>query len=221
MATRRIGVHHGKIFLLLHAGLAEGERSIAVDVFGDQHLNMDRSGEGNLGRFKANVAKHGDPARVQIVQHSSLDLTLEGFRQIAGQLRLMSVDGGHTAECAEHDLRISDAASADWGVIILDDYFNQAWPDVSVGSARYFMDPGTRFRPFAIWPNKVLLTNSHFAEAYRAEMKNRLPELLDKTARMYDAEVLVFGIDFQRYGAKARLKRMVKRSWIYRALRGH
>ena len=45
-------------------------------------------------------------------------------------MRLFSVDGGHTAELARHDMLTADGAIGEQGIIILDDFFNEAWPGV-------------------------------------------------------------------------------------------
>jgi hypothetical protein len=41
-----IGVHHGKLFILLLLMLKKGERSFGVDIFDEQNLNIDSSGKG-------------------------------------------------------------------------------------------------------------------------------------------------------------------------------
>jgi len=39
-----IGVHHGKLFILLYLLGRAPERAVAIDLFEDQHLNIDLSG---------------------------------------------------------------------------------------------------------------------------------------------------------------------------------
>jgi hypothetical protein len=76
-------------------------------------------------------------------------------RLAGGSYRLISIDGGHTAETTAHDLAIAVEALAPGGVIILDDYFNEMWPGVSDGVHRYFRGP-RGILPFATGGNKML-----------------------------------------------------------------
>lgn len=57
-----IGVHHGKLFILLLLTAAENERALAIDVFENQHLNTDRSGAGDRDAFLSNVRRVGPAA---------------------------------------------------------------------------------------------------------------------------------------------------------------
>ena len=151
-----IGVHMGRLFILLHLTRAPGETSFAVDVFGDQHLNVDRSGAGDREKFLANVARWGGSTDgIELIQKSSLAVRPEEILNRAGRCRLLSIDGGHTEECVLNDMRLAEAVLQDHGIVILDDYFHPSWPDVSTGTARYALDPSTRLRPLAITSGKL------------------------------------------------------------------
>ena len=67
---------------------------------------------------------------------NSLDLTGAELKRLAdGPLRIVSVDGGHTADIAAHDLAVADEALAEGGIIIIDDVFNEQWPGVAAAAA--------------------------------------------------------------------------------------
>src|SRR5690606_31954832 len=119
-----IGVHHGKLFILLSL-LAE--HAYAIDVF-DSALNVDHSGDGNREIFEANVRRYG--GAYTVLQTDSALLTPDRLPRI----RIFSVDGSHTAAMTEHDLRLAAQTLELGGIVILDDYFNEQWPDVSVGA---------------------------------------------------------------------------------------
>ena len=168
-AVAEIGVHHGKLFNVLALGTGVGEKALAIDIFEYQHLNVDRSGLGDRSTFLANVRSWTDCAdRVEIVARSSLEVRAEEILALTGQLRLASIDGGHTEECTLNDLRLFERCLAPQGIVIIDDYFNPHWPDVSTGVAKYFARPEARLRPFAISPNKVYLTAPENVALYRA-----------------------------------------------------
>ena len=50
-AVGEIGVHMGRLFILLKLTAMPTERSFAIDVFGDQHKNEDHSGLGDREHF--------------------------------------------------------------------------------------------------------------------------------------------------------------------------
>jgi hypothetical protein len=193
-ASAEIGIHHGRLFILLHLAGA-GARDLAIDVFGDQHLNVDCSGRGDREVFLRNLVHWGgDPARVEILQRSSLDVTPEEIANAVGPVTMFSIDGGHTAECAENDLRLAEKALHPRGLIILDDYFNQFWPEVCLGANAYLQDPETTFRPFALTAGKMFLCRPNENAFYREEMRRRLPR------RAFDKEVAMFGQTVQLMG---------------------
>ena len=142
-----IGVHHGKLLILLSLLC---DHAYAIDVF-DSTRNTDGSGDGNREIFEANMHRYG--GAYTTIQSDSALLAPE----LLPRIRLFSVDGAHTADMTEHDLRLASRVLVHGGIVMLDDYFNEQWPDVSVGANRVIAD-GTLV-PFAITPGKLLLTN--------------------------------------------------------------
>lgn len=174
-----IGVHHGKLFLVLANALIAGERAVAVDVFGDQAKNVDRSGGGDRAVFEGHLAAFAPGARVEIVQESSLDLAGTGF--LGNRFRLMSIDGGHTAQVTENDLRLAEATLLPGGVAALDDVLSPDWTGVVTGLASYLARGGSLV-PFALAPNKAFLTTAMAdADRYRAILRRDFPLALTKT----------------------------------------
>lgn len=192
-----IGVHHGRLFILLYLLSATDERSFAVDVFSDQAQNVDGSGRGNEAIFLGNVVRHaGGSDRVEIYACDSNTLEPDDIGSRAGPCRLISVDGGHTADTTENDLRLADALLIEGGVCILDDYFNPMWPDVSAGAARYLLSPGARLHPFLITPNKLFLCAGEFdAGSYRAVIAHAFPWRRSGENFMFGRKVAIYGID--------------------------
>jgi hypothetical protein len=150
-----IGVHHGKLFILLYLLGRESERAVAIDLFEDQHLNVDRSGSGDLAKFRRNLERHADSRRLVLHKGNSMNLTGADLTRLAeGPLAFVSVDGGHTAEITAHDLATAEASIAEGGIIVVDDVFNQQWPGVADGVHRYF-ERRPNLVPFAIGANKT------------------------------------------------------------------
>lgn len=200
-----IGAHHGRLFILLHLA-STARQDLVIDVFEDQHLNIDESGKGDRAILLRNLQRcGGDPARVHILQKSSLEVQ-PGEILTVGRPTLFSIDGGHTVECAINDLRLADATLAEQGMVILDDLFNEFWPEVVIGAFTFLGDPASRLRPFAISPGKVYFCrpgqqaffhaaiNSHFSRRY-----------VDKQLSILGSPVLVVGI---RDGRRSKTRRL-------------
>lgn len=212
-----IGVHHGRLFILLYMMRSKGERAFAIDLFRDQHLNVDGSGKGDLGAFRKNIEKiAGTSGSMEIFQSSSTDITWERIEErVKQKARLFSIDGGHTRDIAYNDIAIASDGLADGGVIIIDDYFNADWPGVSEATVEFFCRNSGALAPFAIGENKLFVARPQFAQRYgdylRQKVKHRY---FRKNATFRDNEVAVFKDPKSIYD-------MIKQSQIARAYGNH
>lgn len=197
-----IGVHWGRLFILLPLTAQAGEKCFAIDVFGDQHLNIDQSGHGERDKFTAHLEMWASGTiGIEIIQKSSLDVAPAEILDPCGPCRLLSIDGGHTEELVVNDLRLAENILTPDGVAILDDVFNQVWPGVAAGASSYFSDPATDLRPFAITPNKLYVARKEKVAHYRATMERVQHSLYQKCATMFGHEVAIFGCDGQLLAA--------------------
>ena len=163
-----IGVHHGRLYLLLNQVISASATSYAVDIFDSQHLNIDLSGAGSLKIFEDNLARFDvhKGANTQIVIGDSTDPALR-LREIVGDnpLRFISVDGGHTVEHTISDLVLANDLISNEGVVILDDILNYHWLGVIEGVGR-FLDRRPTLVPFAIGHNKLYMAKISFRSFY-------------------------------------------------------
>lgn len=188
-----IGVHRGKSFLAMAIDAPAGDPAVAIDVFDLQHLNEDGTSSKALDDFRDNLRAWGLDDRVEIVQGSSLELEADGFLEAGPRFRLFSVDGGHGADYVLNDLRIAEATLAPGGVVAADDVFNIHWLGVCTGVFRYFHSGGTLV-PFALIPNKLLLTDPASVDANRDRMRKLFAAGLTKTdVPMLDGVIDVYG----------------------------
>jgi hypothetical protein len=199
-AIGEIGVHHGRLFILLALSAAPEETAFALDVFEHQELNVDQSGSGNRDMFYSHLRRNGlRPEDLTIITASSLDVSGEQLRERVGAIRMMSIDGGHTEECVLNDLGMADEALADHGIIIMDDVFNSTWPSVVSAYARYLLgNPATI--PFASSPNKVYACRPDYVERYRGFLRRAF-------GRLYDRSDHFFGFEMDGYGMWANLSK--------------
>ena len=186
-----IGVHHGKLFILLHLMLNKGERSFCVDVFEKQYLNIDSSGNGSYEIFNKNIQKYGNPKLVDIFSDSSLNLSPNDIMSKVGKVRLLSIDGGHTPEVVVNDFKLGESILNKGGIIILDDYFNDEWPGVSEGTNEYFLKNKSELIPFAISPNKIFFTNNRQNSIqYSNYLKIAFLDKFFKNTKMFGYDVI-------------------------------
>lgn len=222
-----IGVHHGKLFLLLHllnettappGGAVDpgGPRSVAVDLFGRQDENVDGSGEGDRAVLMSHVARlTSAPERVVAVTANSTELTADDLaRELGTPARLFSVDGGHTADLTAHDVVIAAPNLREGGVLVLDDVFNDQWPGVSEGIARVLLARPDLVVPFAIGGNKTLLTTDAAAAARYREHLARAVDAGSKPSEYFGHEVVVFN-NRRLEGPRT----LVRRSAVWASLR--
>ncbi|HYC45739.1 MAG TPA: class I SAM-dependent methyltransferase [Burkholderiales bacterium] len=214
-AVCEIGVHHGRLFILLCLATRGGERAVAYDLFARQLENSDQSGRGDLEKFLANAREHGcDADRIQAITINSRDLDVEQvLRDCVTRPRLFSIDGGHAADQTCHDLETACAVLCRGGVIILDDLFNEAWPGVAEGTCRFMLTRPHDLVPFAIVGNKVFLTNdARCAAKYRASVTRASGHYFTKVSALFGHEVLVV---LDEGSAARRLRRRVAHHWPF------
>ena len=209
-----IGVHHGKSFAALSllnldvkedgTGSTNGSAhtALAGDVFDDQLLNPDGSGEGDLETFRSTVrAWCGEecmtPQRLKVVQLDSRMLTAAQVVAESGgkRPRIFSIDGSHTAEHTEADMKTAAASICTGGIVMVDDYFAEGWPGVSEGvhafmqqQGRTALDDKTReaphaepspgvapkIIPFFVGFNKVLFASEESSASYQDSIMSGL-----------------------------------------------
>ncbi len=178
-AIVEIGVHHGRLFIAMALVRHAGEQAVAYDVFEDQWLNVDNSGLGSQAALLANIDKHiGSMDEVVVVKKDSLTLSAQDIlRDTGGQnVRLFSVDGGHTCAHALNDLHLAGEVLAPGGVVIVDDFFHPDWPGVTEASLLYLNGGDCPLAPFGYGNNKLYLTRKEDVEGFTG-FRERLARL--------------------------------------------
>ena len=145
-----IGVHHGKTAIFLARMRRDGELLGVCDVFEQQDLNRDRSGEGSRELFEKHMRAFGGPARV--FAKLSSELTVE---DTTADCRFFHIDGGHRPDDVMGDLETASYALHKNGIVAVDDVFNPSWPGVSEGVYRFLAAVPDIFVPILIGGNKV------------------------------------------------------------------
>ncbi|MEM9043471.1 MAG: class I SAM-dependent methyltransferase [Pseudomonadota bacterium] len=155
-----IGVHHGKFFVALNATVdPTAAKSIAVDLFEEQYLNIDYSGRGDREIFTQNLKQFDRHRGSNVIIEAADSTTLEPARLIhkaAERFKIVSVDGGHTAEHTISDIRIAASVVNRFGFVIVDDILNSHWLGVIDGVTMYLRGRPTLW-PLAVGYNKLVM----------------------------------------------------------------
>lgn len=198
-----IGVHHGKTAIFL-ARMAGGKESVGVcDVFDEQSLNVDRSGEGNRAVFDRHWREHAGDVPLRVFAQLSSALTSDDTSK---RCRFVHIDGGHRPEDVMNDLGVADRALLPNGVVAVDDVFNPNWPGVSEGFYRYFAERPDSFAPIAIGGNKVLLARRASASFYDERLAD-----LDRWSAFIAPQP--FGLEYKGWMGRSVLT-AIRRAWV-------
>jgi Methyltransferase domain len=192
-AVGEIGVHHGKLFLVEYLSTRADEAAFAIDLFEQKQLNVDHSGKGDRERFLDNVRVYaGSTDGLVVIGADSRQVTPEHILTQAGRARFVSVDDGHTEECARSDLRLAESCLAAGGIILLDDYCNQNWPDVSIRAASHLLAADARTKPFLITPDKVFLAEKQYHRMYQQAVRSGFAGHYTRSCNMFGAPVDIY-----------------------------
>jgi hypothetical protein len=172
-----IGIHHGKFFIALN-GLVEDPAvpSLAIDLFEDQALNIDRSGEGIEAVFRENLRQYDRHKGANVIVKRADSTTLEPeevLSELSVRPRIVSIDGGHTPEHTISDIELAHAVLAPRGAIVIDDILNAQWLGVIEGVVLY-LSRRPKLWPVAIGHNKLVLAPMTMHGHYQGELSERL-----------------------------------------------
>lgn len=121
-----IGVHHGRLFLMLALARRAGERALAIDLFEDDAINMNTQHAGRDRALFANAHRFGIKlSEEETFKTSSRDIGANDIlARTAGHIRFFSIDGRHLYPAVENDLRLAKRTLTPEGIIAIDDFFN-------------------------------------------------------------------------------------------------
>jgi hypothetical protein len=169
-----IGVHHGKLYILLNQIVDINYKSYAIDIFENQSLNIDGSGHGHRPTFEHNVFHYDvhQGRNTAIISGDSTDKKLQLTNYIApGSIRFFSIDGGHTAAHTINDLQIANECISNEGIVILDDIMNPWWSGVIEGLIK-FLQISPTLVPVAMGHNKLYLSKISYQKYYIEMFRN-------------------------------------------------
>jgi hypothetical protein len=185
-----IGVHHGKFFIALNAIVDAQYNSVALDLFDNQEFNIDFSGRGSYGHFTENLKKFDRHKGGNVIIESRDSTSVDPISLLAlskSPFKVVSVDGGHTAEHTISDILLADNVIQPQGFVLVDDILNSHWMGVIDGVTNY-LKTRPRLWPLAVGYNKLVMCRMSMQPAYKLFFQQRFA--FTKSTNLCGYEVL-------------------------------
>lgn len=184
-----IGVHHGKFFFSLATNLVPDEYAVAFDIFEEQSMNVDGSGNGSLEIFNDHAKKIGfDTEAIQVVKGDTNHITDTHLKKVsATSYRIFSIDGGHTRATTLNDLFLAQSILHNAGFTVLDDFINDGWLGVVDGLFTYINKCNSELRPFLWLCNKLYLSHKSWQNFYLEQVKSFKMIKCSSTSNIHDS----------------------------------
>lgn len=149
-----IGVFEGKSAALLAVHLQEGEQLTLIDL-------------GFTEATKQMLKGAGGPERAEFLATPSAALWGSATATAkARSCRWIHIDGGHTGEEVTGDLRLASLWMQPSGVIVLDDFMNPSYPQVTAAVFHFLSTHPFELTLFLCGHNKGYLCGPTFAHLY-------------------------------------------------------
>jgi hypothetical protein len=162
-----IGVYKGRSALLSSLHLRDQEKFLLIDGT----------------RFIEEAQKHLAPIlnnRGYYIQKMSYDLEIGHFKDVRYGCRWVHIDGEHTGRAVINDLEFCEQILSDEGILILDDFFNPMYPQLTEAAFLFLRDNKFKFSMFLCGWNKAYLARPMFAVKYRDFIRQHLASELHK-----------------------------------------
>ena len=143
-------------------------------------------------------------------------MTVDSIGMKMRSSRWVHIDGGHTGNDVVTDIELCEKTLSDAGVMVLDDFFNPMYPQLTEAVYAYLSANRFKLTMFLIGYNKAYLTRPGNAWCYRAIIKNGFADflrsrgvsdfLICKTAATEESPCYGFGfrfVDKDYYGLDA------------------
>ena len=188
-----IGVEFGTSAFLMLESLTGDEHATLIDINTTEEWLTGIEGT------------YSDKHNVQFIEGNSSQMNAG---EMPSQCRWIHIDGGHLYDHVTNDLLLTANALAEGGVMVLDDFFEIRWPDVTAAILN-FLKVDVRLTPFLLVNRKLYCTGSpEKAQAYQAMFAAFLESNQSRigVARWWlDVEMLVYPIMVAKLGLNEEL----------------
>lgn len=92
--------------------------------------------------------------------------TIDIYSKLVNTFRFIHIDGCHTAEAVYRDLEIADFLLKEKGIVVIDDFFNIAYPQITEAVYNFLFQNVFKFKLFLIAFNKAYLCRPNAYSEY-------------------------------------------------------
>lgn len=156
-----IGVYKGKSAILAALYLRQDEHAVLVDV-------------SPVPETRAVLEKIRPGANVYLESLSTEAAFNSEITARAGRFRWCHVDGDHTGYSALHDIRLCASVLAPNGILVVDDFFNFRYPQLTASVYRFLFDHPIEWKMVFAGANKAYLCHSAVYRTYEAIIRKWL-----------------------------------------------
>ena len=160
-----IGVYKGRSAAMSTQHLRPEEKFFLIDC------------SNHLDDAKRNLQPHLQGRGVFHKQQSAL-MTPESIGAKLRSVRWIHIDGGHTGNDVVTDIELCEKLLSDNGVMVLDDFFNPMYPQLTEAVYAYMAANRYKLTMFLIGYNKAYLSRPGSAWCYRSLIKSGLADFL-------------------------------------------
>ena len=155
-----IGVYRGKYLSAIYQNNRRRNLpTYGLDTWGDSALDRTLEEIGNaVGHNDQIYLGWADSTRLDA---DSLSRIIRGAR-----LGFVSVDGDHSAEAVQSDLKLVAGLMEPWGIIAVDDFLNCRAIGVGEGVYRFFHFDKPELLPFCYCTKKLFLARPEYVQSY-------------------------------------------------------
>ena len=164
-----IGVWKGRSAVVLASYMAPSERLFLVDLY----LKKDDI-------LKSLSSISCDLDQVALLQtRSKLIKSSQEFHSMEEKCRWIHIDGQHAGYSVWHDMAISDQCLAPKGLLVLDDFFSPAYPQITVAALDFLTRNPYALRLLLVGHNKAYFCRPDALGAYHGFILDELAERLE------------------------------------------
>lgn len=167
-----IGTHYGRSLIPILCSNSNIKEVFVLDSFSNQKLNVSKSGSGNKKIFLKNLEKFKiQNNKIKIIDDTSLNFP-KHYQKISYNKKfdLIHIDGGHNEKEVINDIKIAIKFGTKNSIIIIDDIFNSAFPEVLKAYLRF----RKFFFPIFLTDQKIFLSKSKiFSKKIRKKIINK------------------------------------------------
>lgn len=166
-----IGVWHGKSATIICKKVKENQNIFLIDPF---LLNVKEIVLRNIDKVCLEI-----PKNLILMNGISDDFVkISNFTQLHNSFRFFHIDGCHTGTNIYRDLSLADKLISSDGIVVIDDYFNLSYPQITEALYKFCQLNPYSFRIFCVGFNKAYLCRPESFSKYYSLTTSSMQESL-------------------------------------------